>query len=76
MIPNSIGVTRSITEYGGKGNLEEGIAPKFVEDDFVKMRMEEYTKKGKEFYDASGALSKRVLSEEEAGKLIEAEIAS
>jgi hypothetical protein len=76
MIPDSIGVTRSITDFGGRGNLEEGIAPEFIEDDFIAMRLEEYTKKGKEFYDASGTMSRKILTEEEAMKLIKAEIAS
>jgi hypothetical protein len=76
MIPDSTGVTRSITDHGGRGNLEEGIAPEFVESDFIAMRLEEYTTKGKEFYDSTGAVYRKVLTEDEAMKLINAEIAS
>ena len=76
MIPDSIGVTRSITEYGKEGSLEEGIAPEFIEEDFIAMRLKEYTKIGKEFYDASGTMYRKILTEKEAMDLIKAEIAS
>lgn len=76
MIQDSIGVTRSITDHGGRGNLEEGIAPEFVESDFIAMRLEEYTTKGKEFYDSTGAVYRKVLTEDKAMELINAEIAS